>query len=77
MNNTFVLHEVLKDKHPVYLMEPGSIGSRNKFILFPKIYKKFGVLFVSLLINLFIMYSTTWFVSDDMCPTTGDVSCCF
>ncbi|KAJ8627436.1 hypothetical protein MRB53_020743 [Persea americana] len=36
VNNTFVLHEVLKDKHPVYLVEPGSIGSRNKFILFPK-----------------------------------------
>ena len=62
VNNTFVLHEVLKDKHPVYLVEPGSIGSRNKFILFPKVYKKLGVLFVSLLIILFIMYSTTWLV---------------
>lgn len=77
MNNTFVPHEVLKDKHLVYLTEPVSIGSRNKFILFPKIYKKLGVLFVSLLIILFIMYSTSWFVSDDMCPTAGDVSCCF
>ena len=46
----------------MYLVEPGSIGSRNKFILFPKVYKKLDVLFVSLFIILFIMYSTTWLV---------------